>query len=110
MGAPETSPLCAPARAAMGKRTVKVGITGKYGTRYGANLRKRVKKMEISQRSKHFCAPCGKFAIKRTAVGIWHCYGPCNITFAGGAWTLHTPNSATVKSTIRRLRELQAKA
>ncbi|KAJ9458068.1 60S ribosomal protein L37a [Diplonema papillatum] len=93
----------------MGKRTVKVGITGKFGTRYGANLRKRVKKIEISQHSKHFCAACGKFAIKRKAVGIWHCNGPCKITFAGGAWSLHTVNSSTVKSTIRRLRELQDK-
>lgn len=27
--------------------TKKVGITGKYGTRYGASLRKQVKKMEV---------------------------------------------------------------
>jgi large subunit ribosomal protein L37Ae len=33
----------------MGKRTKKVGISGKYGTRYGASLRKLVKKIEISQ-------------------------------------------------------------
>ncbi|VDO80990.1 unnamed protein product [Haemonchus placei] len=30
----------------MAKRTKKVGIVGKYGTRYGASLRKMVKKME----------------------------------------------------------------
>ena len=34
--------------AKMTKRTKKVGITGKYGTRYGASLRKQVKKMEVS--------------------------------------------------------------
>ena len=33
----------------MAKRTKKVGIVGKYGTRYGASLRKIVKKMEVSQ-------------------------------------------------------------
>jgi len=38
----------------MAKRTVKVGITGKYGTRYGANLRKRVKKIEISKKAIFF--------------------------------------------------------
>jgi len=36
----------------MGKRTKKVGITGKYATRYGASLRKNMKKTEISQHSK----------------------------------------------------------
>lgn len=42
------------------KRTKKVGITGKYGTRYGASLRKMVKKMEITQHSKYTCSFCGK--------------------------------------------------
>jgi large subunit ribosomal protein L37Ae len=32
----------------MTKKTKKVGITGKYGTRYGAALRKIIKKFEIS--------------------------------------------------------------
>lgn len=42
------------------KRTKKVGITGKYGTRYGASLRKMVKKMEITQHAKYTCSFCGK--------------------------------------------------
>lgn len=33
---------------------------GKYGTRYGASLRKIIKKMEVSQHSKYFCNFCGK--------------------------------------------------
>merc|ERR1711936_1313170 len=49
----------------MSKRTKKVGITGKYGTRYGASLRKTVKKMEISQHSKYLCTFCGKDKMKR---------------------------------------------
>jgi ribosomal protein L37AE/L43A len=36
----------------MGKRTKKVGISGKYGTRYGASLRKLIRKIEVSQHSK----------------------------------------------------------
>merc|ERR1712172_327262 len=50
----------------MGK---KVGITGKYGTRYGASLRKTVKKMEISQHSKYTCTFCGKDKMRRQATG-----------------------------------------
>ena len=38
----------------------QVGIVGKYGTRYGASLRKIIKKMEVSQHSKYFCNFCGK--------------------------------------------------
>mmetsp|Transcript_37358 Transcript_37358/g.45128 ORF Transcript_37358/g.45128 Transcript_37358/m.45128 type:complete len:93 (-) Transcript_37358:181-459(-) len=88
----------------MAKRTSKAGIVGKYGTRYGASLRKIVKKMEISQHSKYFCEFCGKYAVKRQAVGIWHCK-QCGKTKAGGAYSLNTPYSVTVRSTIRRLRE-----
>mmetsp|Transcript_6416 Transcript_6416/g.22601 ORF Transcript_6416/g.22601 Transcript_6416/m.22601 type:complete len:93 (-) Transcript_6416:187-465(-) len=88
----------------MAKRTKKVGIVGKYGTRYGASLRKQVKKLEVSQHSKYFCDFCGKFAVKRKAVGIWLC-GGCGKVKAGGAYTLNTASAITVRSTIRRLRE-----
>lgn len=49
----------------MTKRTKKVGITGKYGTRYGASLRKQVKKMEVSA-----AAPpdCGSPMTDRTVI------------------------------------------
>merc|ERR1711993_191951 len=57
----------------MAKRTKKVGVVGKYGTRYGASLRKTVKKMEITQHSKYICTFCGKENMKRQAVGIWKC-------------------------------------
>eukprot|EP00818_Percolomonas_sp_WS_P002783 CAMPEP_0117447248 /NCGR_PEP_ID=MMETSP0759-20121206/6772_1 /TAXON_ID=63605 /ORGANISM="Percolomonas cosmopolitus, Strain WS" /LENGTH=86 /DNA_ID=CAMNT_0005239567 /DNA_START=49 /DNA_END=309 /DNA_ORIENTATION=+ len=84
--------------------TKKLGITGKYGTRYGANLRKRAKKYEESKRSRHFCHFCGKYQFKRRAVGIWDCKN-CGKSYAGGAWSLHTSTGTTTRSTIRRLRE-----
>ncbi|KAF9951022.1 60S ribosomal protein L43 [Mortierella alpina] len=87
------------------KRTKKVGVVGKYGVRYGASLRKQVKKMEITQHSKYTCTFCGKDAVKRQSVGIWKCRG-CKKTMAGGAWTLSTTAAATVRSTTRRLREI----
>ena len=88
----------------MGKRTKKAGICGKYGTRYGASLRKVVKKMEVTQHSKYNCPFCGKDNVKRAVVGIWKCKS-CRKTMAGGAWTMTTPAAATVRSAIRRLRQ-----
>uniref|UniRef100_A0A452ZUY3 60S ribosomal protein L37a n=1 Tax=Aegilops tauschii subsp. strangulata TaxID=200361 RepID=A0A452ZUY3_AEGTS len=91
------------------KRTKKAGIVGKYGTRYGASLRKQIKKMEVSQHSKYFCEFCGKFAVKRKAVGIWGCKD-CGKVKAGGAYTMKYvlmpvthcifPNSSLSCSTI----------
>mmetsp|Transcript_5568 Transcript_5568/g.19140 ORF Transcript_5568/g.19140 Transcript_5568/m.19140 type:complete len:93 (-) Transcript_5568:61-339(-) len=92
----------------MAKRTKKVGITGKYGTRYGASLRKQIKKVEVSQHSKFFCDFCGKHSVKRQAVGVWKC-NSCGKIKAGGAYALNTAAAITVRSTIRRLRETAEK-
>ena len=91
----------------MGKnRTRKVGITGKYGTRYGATLRKLLRKVEVSQHSTYRCAFCGKDSVKRTVVGIWSC-NSCRKVVAGGAYSLSTASAVTVRSTIARLRKIQ---
>uniref|UniRef100_A0A8C4UT56 60S ribosomal protein L37a n=1 Tax=Falco tinnunculus TaxID=100819 RepID=A0A8C4UT56_FALTI len=60
----------------MAKRTKKVGIVGKYGTRYGASLRKMVKKIEISQHAKYTCSFCGKVMETWSSVPSTHsgCY------------------------------------
>uniref|UniRef100_A0A8C6MYM7 Large ribosomal subunit protein eL43 n=1 Tax=Mus spicilegus TaxID=10103 RepID=A0A8C6MYM7_MUSSI len=86
----------------MAKRAKKVGILGKYGTHYGASLQKTVKKIEISQHAKHTYSFCGKTKVKRH----WHC-GSCMKTVAGRAWTDTTTSAVTVKSAIRRLKELK---
>uniref|UniRef100_A0A8C7BKF4 60S ribosomal protein L37a n=1 Tax=Neovison vison TaxID=452646 RepID=A0A8C7BKF4_NEOVI len=44
----------------MAKRTKKIRILGKYGTRYGVSLRKMVKKIEISQHTQYTCSFCGR--------------------------------------------------
>merc|ERR1712226_231439 len=87
----------------MAKRTKKGGVVGKYGIRYGASLRKQIKKMEVTQHAKYVCGFCGKNTVKRQAVGIWHCKG-CGKTVAGGAWLLHTASGTQVRSTVQRLR------
>ncbi|CEJ89357.1 Putative 60S ribosomal protein L43 [[Torrubiella] hemipterigena] len=89
----------------MTKRTKKVGVTGKYGVRYGASLRKQVKKMEITQHAKYTCTFCGKVTVRRQSTGIWNCRS-CKRTMAGGAYTVATPAAAAMRSTLRRLREI----
>lgn len=75
----------------MARRTKKVGITGKYGTRYGSSLRKIIKKFDTQQHAKYACPFCGKNRVKRVVVSIWKCHG-CNKTMAGGAWELKLKN------------------
>ena len=88
----------------MARRTKKVGIVGKYGTRYGASIRKTMKKIETAQHAKYVCPFCAKEAVKRTCVGIWRCKS-CKRQMAGGAYTLSTTAGTTIRSTIRRLRD-----
>jgi large subunit ribosomal protein L37Ae len=96
----------------MAKRTKKVGIVGKYGTRYGSALRKIIKKFELQQHAKYVCPFCGKVlfivmqtAVRRQAVGIWKCKG-CKVSYAGGAYELSTTVAATAKITMNRLKKL----
>ena len=88
----------------MENRTKKVGITGKYATRYGQKLRKQVKAIEILQRVKSICPFCGKKSIRREAAGIWKCRG-CRRAIAGGAWEFVTTAATTAKTTINRLKK-----
>jgi len=117
----------------MAKRTAKVGIVGKYGTRYGGSIRKQIKRIEVAQHrcsqsispihavhhiwshhtpliyllslnSKYFCDFCGKYKVRRKAVGIWDCRH-CGKSKAGGAYTLNTASAIAIRSSIRRLRE-----
>jgi len=93
----------------MGKRTKKVGITGKYGTRYGSTLRKLLRKIEVSQHSAYRCVFCGKDCVKRQCAGIWECRS-CKKVVAGGCYTLSTASAVTVRSNIARLRRLQVES
>jgi large subunit ribosomal protein L37Ae len=68
-------------------------VVGKYGTRYGASLRKQVKKMEITQHATYTCMFCGKDAVRRVATGIWKCRA-CKKVVAGGAWSMRCVSSA----------------
>lgn len=88
----------------MERKTVKVGVTGKFRTRYGAKLRKWVKAIEILRKTKYICTFFGKNSIKRIATGIWRCKA-CRRSICGGAWEFSTSAAQTAKTTINRLKK-----
>lgn len=62
-------------------RTKKVGVTGKFGSRYGLNIRRRILKVEGKKSYK--CPFCNKEQLRRRAAGIWECLA-CRTRFTGG--------------------------
>ncbi|MEJ2252171.1 MAG: 50S ribosomal protein L37ae [Candidatus Lokiarchaeota archaeon] len=91
----------------MGK-TKKVGITGKYGARYGSVVRKRAKVILEKMKGDLICPRCEtKGSIRRVSTGIWHCR-KCDATFTGGAYDVRTPRGAeSFRIAKRRRRELE---
>lgn len=69
--------------------TKKVGITGRYGPRYGSRIRKRVKVIEEKMHTPQKCPKCETKVTKRLSTGIWFCK-KCGATFTGGAYTQTT--------------------
>jgi large subunit ribosomal protein L37Ae len=69
----------------MARRTKKVGISGKYGPRYGVRIRKRIRDVEAAKIGKYVCPRCAYKAVKRLSTGVWRCMR-CGVTIAGGAY------------------------
>ena len=68
------------------KRTKKVGITGRYGPRYGVGNKTELKKIELKQKAMYVCPSCKRKTLGRGPVGIWVCK-KCKSKFAGGAYS-----------------------
>ncbi len=83
-------------------RTKKVGSTGRFGTRYGATIRKRVRKIDDSLKSRYECPSCGSVKVKRVSIGIWQC-NFCGFRFTGGSWAPETPGGQIALRTAKRL-------
>ena len=69
------------------KKSEEYMLTKKFGPRYGRKVRERFSQVEDLQRGKHKCPYCNKLAVKRLAIGIWHCT-KCDAKFTGKAYTL----------------------
>ncbi|MFX1296186.1 MAG: 50S ribosomal protein L37ae [Promethearchaeota archaeon] len=86
----------------MGKKTKKVGITGRFGARYGTTIRKRVRKIEERMKQPHKCPQCRTKAVRRISVGIWQCR-KCDYKFSGGAYIPETSEGKKVARGTRRI-------
>lgn len=64
-------------------RTKKVGVAGKYGSRYGRVIRARIIKAGSQKRFR--CPSCMKLTLKRESAGIWSC-SRCGTKLAGKAY------------------------
>ncbi|MDD5959270.1 MAG: 50S ribosomal protein L37Ae [Methanobrevibacter wolinii] len=80
-------------------RTKKVGITGKYGARYGRKAKRSVKVIEENMKKNHVCPQCDRPGVKRIAAGIWKCK-KCGAVFTGGAYTPETPMVKSAKRSV----------
>ena len=65
--------------------TKKVASTGRFGSRYGVGIRKKVLKVESIQFQKKVCPNCGSNNVKRKSAGIFFC-NKCSHKFVGGAY------------------------
>jgi len=59
--------------------------TRRFGSRYGATVRKRVEKIERKKRARYICPHCRKKALEWVAVGLWVCKR-CGFKMAGAAF------------------------
>ncbi len=65
--------------------TKKVKSAGRFGSRYGVGIRKRLLKVEQKQKEAFECPSCGYKKVKREAAGIFACR-KCQTRFSGGAY------------------------
>ena len=88
-------------------KTKKVGITGKFGARYGSNVRKKYRLIVEKMKGEIKCPRCiTKGSIHRVSTGICHCK-KCDAKFTGGAYYIETPRGAeSYRIAKRKQREL----
>mgnify|MGYP001611283122 FL=1 len=68
-------------------KTKKVKAAGRFGSRYGIRVRRKIAQIESIQRQKQKCIFCNGVA-KRLSKGIWQCK-KCNKKFASHLYYLN---------------------
>ncbi|MEM5836338.1 MAG: 50S ribosomal protein L37ae [Candidatus Aenigmatarchaeota archaeon] len=71
--------------------------TGRFGSRYGKGVKKRVAEIEKVQKQRHICPSCSMRYVKRIGPGIWECK-KCGTKFAGAAYV---PKAEMIKKEVK---------
>ncbi len=79
--------------------TKKVKATGKYGSRYGVGIRRRLLEVEGKKKQDYYCSQCGFRKIKRKSRGIFECR-KCGAEFTGGAYLPETLTGQIVRKMV----------
>jgi len=80
----------------MANEKKKKPSAGRFGSRYGSKIRKRVSAVESKYKyQKQTCPYCGKDAVKRQSAGVFECAN-CKKKFAGGAYEPETLTKTTM--------------
>lgn len=79
--------------------TKKVHTSGRFGSRYGVGIKKKIVKVEKDQKNLSNCSFCGFDKIKRIAAGLFICK-KCGKKFTGGAYQTETLIGKSVKKAV----------
>ena len=79
--------------------TKKVKSAGRFGSRYGVGIRKRVVGIETQQKAKHTCPACHFPKVKRLSRGIFRC-NKCSHKFAGGTYLPVTLTGSIIRKMV----------
>ncbi len=72
--------------------------------RYGASIRKRQKVVGAKKSALYKCEACGRMTVKRIGTSIWKCKH-CNATYAGGAYSMTTPEGEVARRIIEGIKK-----
>jgi len=83
----------------MSRKTKKLGISAKFGARYGVSVKSQINAIEKKTKEKHPCPKCNYKSVRRVGSGIWECRH-CGLKFTGGAYTPVTQIVEEVPSNV----------
>lgn len=81
--------------------TKKVKSAGRFGSRYGIGIRRRIIKVEEKQHKAGTCPSCGFIRVFRKASGIFACK-KCGNIFTGGAYFPQTLTGSIVAKMVNQ--------